>query len=337
MISAITPTSITLTVPTNLLNENGQLVTGSAFTYAYSGAASETSGSNTVTTTNTASIQVGQNVVGPGIPVGTTVTAITPGVSVTFSNNVTGSGAQTLSYFGGTQAISFGEANGFVTLSNTDANWNSNVVLNPSGVLGVGNVNGLGKGTLTINGGVISSTSTIANAPSYVANANFTLGVGGANSVNLGTGLMTLTDDITITMNTTSAATIGGITGNHSLNAVQAPGLVNGSLTLSAASSGAASLNVGDTPLLTTAAGTASTFLYRTIASTADGSATVTLPDTNGLVVGQQVTGTGIIGTATIVSLTATTVTLSGTVAAGSPNLTFAGVVGVAAPSPLSL
>ena len=106
----------------------------------------ETSGSNTVTTTNTATSEIGQNIVGPTCQSAPPSPQCTPGVSPTGSNNVTDCDAQTLSYFGGTQAIYFGEANGFVTLSNTDSNWNSNVVLNPSGVLGVGNVNGLGKG-----------------------------------------------------------------------------------------------------------------------------------------------------------------------------------------------
>ena len=121
--------------------------------------------------------------------------------------------------------------------------------------------------------------------------------------------------------------------------------LQSGTLTINAIATGAISfdsgtLNVsgnsittgvltdGNASLLTTASGTSSTFTYRSISGTADGSAIITLPDTDGLVVGQAVTGTGITGTAKILALTGTTVTLDQNVTAGSPAFSFGGVVG---------
>ena len=61
-----------------------------------------TSGTNLLTTTNTAGLAVGMPISGTGIPAGTVITAITPGVSFTISNNTTAAVTSAAPVFGNT-------------------------------------------------------------------------------------------------------------------------------------------------------------------------------------------------------------------------------------------
>ncbi len=80
-----------------------------------------------------------------------------------------------------------------------------------SGTLSLGNANAIGSGTLTINGGTIdaSTTTTLANNP-QTWNGNFAFT--GTSALNMGTGNITLGNNVQITNNgaTANTLTLGG-------------------------------------------------------------------------------------------------------------------------------
>ena len=135
---------------------------------------------------------------------------------------------------------------GILTLNGNNSNAAGGVALT-AGTLNLGHANALGAGTLTINGGILDNTSgsPLVNAANSVQtwNGNFTFT--GTNSLNLGTGAVTLgaTTQITTTANT---LTVNGVIGSGANNF----GLTKtgaGSLSLGGANtySGATVLNQG--------------------------------------------------------------------------------------------
>ncbi|MGN6369692.1 MAG: PKD domain-containing protein, partial [Phycisphaerae bacterium] len=104
------------------------------------------------------------------------------------------------------------------TLTLSSANTYTGTTTLNSGGLNINNASALGIGTFIINGGTIDNTSgaaiTLANNPETWA-AGFTFA--GSNDLNLGTGTIALTADITIT-DPAQTLTVGGvISGAHSL------------------------------------------------------------------------------------------------------------------------
>jgi len=120
--------------------------------------------------------------------------------------------------------------NGTLTLQAANT-FDGGVTLNV-GTLVFNNAASLGSGTFTINGGTIDGNNvTIANA--QVWNGDFTYGAA-VNTLNLGTGAVTLTSDVRLTtnLNGVRTLTVGGvISGAHSLTKDGA-----GQLTLSGSS-----------------------------------------------------------------------------------------------------
>jgi hypothetical protein len=149
-----------------------------------------TSGSPTVTMTTTAGLVVGQPVSGTGIPAGTTITAITPGVSITLSQNataagtsVTGSVANTYTgrtiVQGGTLTANLAAADGnsYVSIPgdllvqngtvNENATGNikttSNVIISGGGRLNLTSTNGVTETLQSVTFLDASGTTTIAD------------------------------------------------------------------------------------------------------------------------------------------------------------------------------
>lgn len=100
---------------------------------------------------------------------------------------------------------------GVLTLSG--ANTFSGGMILSAGQLNLGNGSAVGTGTLTINGGTIDNTSgsdvTLLPNNSQVWGGSFTY-AGTANSLNLGTGAVTLTATPTVTVNA-GTLTVGGV------------------------------------------------------------------------------------------------------------------------------
>lgn len=159
---------------------------------------------------------------GPGV-VNTSV-SITGNVSpatTTFSNS-------TLNYDFSSPGDAFGisgtgplvkNGTGSVTLGNPNG-YTGGTVLN-SGRLNLNNAAAIGTGALTINGGTLDNTRgdflpvTLSTNNAQIWNGNFAFQ--GTTALNLGTGVVTLGGNRTVTSNGSAAISVGTITGNFSL------------------------------------------------------------------------------------------------------------------------
>jgi len=133
---------------------------------------------------------------------------------------------------------------GTLTLSGANT-FTGGVTLN-AGTLSLGNATALGTGTLTINGGALDVTGAIANTTNNNAqnwNANFTFN--GTNTLNLGTGAVTMNASRIVTVNA-STLTVGGAIGDSG-NAYGLTKAGAGNLTLTGANTytGTTTINAG--------------------------------------------------------------------------------------------
>jgi autotransporter-associated beta strand protein len=117
-------------------------------------------------------------------------------------------------------SISNGSSTSLAIVKNGTGQWVLNssnsstggVTLN-AGTLSIRNVNGLGNGALTLNGGSIDAAVAIVNAKNNTQNWNGNFTFGGTNTLDLGTGDVTM--DATRTVTTTaSTLTVGGAIGD---------------------------------------------------------------------------------------------------------------------------
>ncbi len=200
----------------------------------------------------------------------TIAATVLPG-SVTFNNN---SIAYTVSGAGGISGVTQLTINGSGSVTLQTANtYSGGTVLN-SGLLNIGVSSAIGTGPLTITGGSINNTSgaALTLAANNVQNWNGNFTFVGSNALNLGTGAVTLGNNVTITASGSPAnpLTVGGVisgafgltlngTGSLTLGTNQAftgPTVVNGgilqvngtnSTTGGLASSGNLTINSGGT------------------------------------------------------------------------------------------
>ncbi|MEZ0385476.1 MAG: beta strand repeat-containing protein, partial [Verrucomicrobium sp.] len=167
----------------------GTLTFGNSYTYAwngnftFTGSSSIALGTGTITLGNNVQVSVGNNTLNAG--------GI---ISGAFALSKAGSGTLTL---GGANTFSGG-----MTLS--------------AGTLNLGNASALGTGTFTIAGGTLNTAGTnltLSTNNTQLWNGNFTFT--GSNSLNLGTGAVTLSANrqVTVTANT---LTVGGGIGEAS-------------------------------------------------------------------------------------------------------------------------
>jgi fibronectin-binding autotransporter adhesin len=174
----------------------------------------------------------------PSSPIGTNANAynvtlnetVNP-ASVTVSTN----GAYTISGTGaiaGAAALSMTSPGGGGSLTLATSNsYGGGTVLN-SGTLNINNASALGVGLLTINGGTIDNTTAGAitlstnNPQTWVGSFAFT----GTKSLNLGTGPVTLSNNITVTANA-NTLTVGGVISGTGFGLIKAG---NGTLVLTA-------------------------------------------------------------------------------------------------------
>ena len=196
--------------------------------------------------------------------------------SVTFNNSAKNYTLSSTGSFGISSGLVLKNGSGSVTI-NTANTYAGGTTLN-AGTLNLNNSSAIGTGTLTITGGTIDSTLsggvTLSTNNPQSWNGDFTFG--GANPLNLGTGAVTLGGNRTITLNGSSALTVGGpIGGAFSLAATG-----TGTLVLSGANtfSGGVTLNSGVLNINNASAiGTgALTIAGGTIDSSVSGGATLT-------------------------------------------------------------
>ncbi len=198
-----------------------------------------------------------------------------------------------------------------------------------AGVLAIGNNNALGSGTLTITGGSLdASTSgiTLANNPQKWS-GNF--GFVGTNSLNMGTGAVTLTTGVTIST-TANTLTEGGAISTAG-NALSYTGTGNSALTLAGSVTGNGSLiiNSGGTLNLS---GTSFAFGGLALGTTSSASTTSVLNITSGTTTFNQRMGLGSAnGARGMLNLSGGTLTATGDFIVfagnGGSNLTASGVI----------
>jgi autotransporter-associated beta strand protein len=189
---------------------------------------------------------------------GTAVSMIGTG-TVTISNNNTYTGgtnvsAGNLSLTGnnnfGAGAVTVGGGTATISGSNT---YTGNTNLN-SGVLNINNAHALGSGTLAIAGGTIDTTAgdlTLSTNNSQAWNGSFAFN--GTNSLNLGTGAVTMGGSTTVTVNA-KTLTVGGAIGDAGHGyALTKAGL--GTLTLTGSNTYTGATNVSGGTLVVTNTG----------------------------------------------------------------------------------
>jgi len=204
--------------------------------------------------------------------------------SIRLGGNLTGSSVLTL-------AAATSTAN--VTIDGLSNNYNGGTILN-SGVLRVGNDTALGTGTLTINGGGLSSNSTGARTlqNNIIVGGDFDLGLAAT-----GTGVITLNGTVNL------GGAMRGITVNNAGPDVITGVVSNGGITKNG--TGTLTLNPSIDRLGTT------TTSCRTVA----------MADTTGISVGQLVSGVGVTAGTTVSSFIAnTSITLSANATAAGSN-----------------
>lgn len=172
-----------------------------------------------------------------------TLTLSTGGISAgtlgTKTISILGTATGTVAFSGaitpgaGDVAITKGNANNTLTLSGTNT-FTGGVTLN-AGTLNLTNTTALGgaAGTLTINGGTLTGSVTIANANPKAWNGNFTYG--GASNLNLGAGAVTMNDNRQVTVagsGTFTAQNVGESGGARSLTTVNSGNVITGIIAL---------------------------------------------------------------------------------------------------------
>ncbi len=124
--------------------------------------------------------------------------------TVTLSASILANGANTVIFNGSGKTVLSG--------SNSYA---GGTILN-SGTLSLGNLNALGTGTFTINGGAIDTTvASLASNNAQAWNNNFTFI--GSNALNMGTGAVTLGNNVIVTTTANTLTEGGAISGNFGL------------------------------------------------------------------------------------------------------------------------
>lgn len=280
-----------------------------------------------VTTTNVGAITVNENFTYSQAGTFTTGGTVMP--IYVASGRTFDFGAQTQSNAAGTGIAKYGPG---VLLSQnpTAATLPGGVTLN-AGVLAWSGVNGFGNGTLTINGGVLSSNSATARSPAnaaIVVNGDF--GLGNAGTFAAGTGNLSFTATVnlgssatrTITLGQPAVYTFSGVVSGTGSNIVLAATSA-GTMTLSGANNYGGSTTVNGGTLSCGAANTLPSTTTVILANTAG--ATLSLNSNNQTIAG--LAGGGIsggnvsLGTATLSITGAATNTFSGAFSATAGNL----------------
>jgi len=221
------------------LTSAGRTILGMTFS---SGAGAHTIGSigYTMYLSNGGTIQVGSGVTN-GQAVNANLRIVGAGAAYTFSNTsssgpltfggtVSGgtAGATVLTLDGTYSNLTTNRINGIISngtstslaivkngsgswgLFNTSNSFTGGVTLN-AGTLNLGNGAVIGTGTLRINGGTINAANAVVNSNNNAQAWNGDFTFGGSNTLNLGTGNVTMNATRTVTTNGSAALTVGGV------------------------------------------------------------------------------------------------------------------------------
>jgi len=222
-----------LTSSTGGATISGVNFTPTSSTYSVVTATGGASGSNLITTTNTSGLVVGQAIAGPGIPAGTVITAITPGTSITLSNNLTATAATTTNAYA-TTAYTFTAGTGasgqnVITTSATSGLVVGQAITGP-GIAAGTVITAITTGTsVTLSKSLTAAVSTAANAYSSsianIATASVTgLMVGqSVSGIGIADGSI-----ITAINPATNVTATGGATGSNIITTTSTAGLVVG-------------------------------------------------------------------------------------------------------------
>lgn len=205
------------------LQTNGGIISG-ANDFSINGTFTNSNGNRTITVNNTGITTFAGNVFlsensasGRILTINGTGSAIINGVI----SNFNGSGLAGGLTFSGT---------GSLTLSNANTYTGTTILSASAGTLNLNNASAIGTGTFTIAGGTLNNTSgaPITLSSNNPQNWNGDFAYTGSNSLNLGTGTITINNSgprqVTVTANTLTAG--GPITGNFGIRKAGAGTLV---------------------------------------------------------------------------------------------------------------
>ncbi len=311
----------TTTLSAGQLNINNAAALGTgAFTIG-GGSIDNTSGADlTLTNNNTQNLNASFTYVGSAnslnLGTGAVTLGATPTITVT-AKTLTEGGAIS-GGFGLTKAGA-----GILTLSG--ANTYTGTTTLSAGQLNINNATALGTGAFTIGGGLIDNTSgadlTLTNNNTQNLNASFTY-VGSANSLNLGTGAVTLGATPTITVTAKTLAEGGAIGGAFGLTKAGA-----GTLALTGASgyTGTTTINAGTLQL-----SGGNDRLLNTGTVNFSGNSTLNLNGAISQTLGNITVANGFTGTVTgptgTLTITGTPVTIGGTAIGTTQTLDLSGL-----------
>jgi len=294
------------------------------------------SGGSTITLTNTSggsTFIIKTNNANAGA-VGTDVinTPIVLGANLAISNRSTYGGltiSGAISETGSRSVTIDNASSGLITMSASNS-YSGGTVLN-TGKLLLGNNAALGTGALTINGGTLDVTAARTTDNNNALNLNGDFNFAGANTLNTGTGAVTLGGNRQITVDA-STLTIGGVIGDEA-NTYSLTKAGAGTLTLTNANTysggtvlSLGTLNIGHTNALGTGsltinggtlANTSASAINTTNAVAINGDFTFSSAQTLGLL-GSTTLGTAAGSSRTIANSSAGSLNLDGNIANGT-------------------
>lgn len=299
------------------------------------------SGTNLITSAATTGLAVGMPVSGTGIPANATITAITPGVSFTISQNTTAAVTTAVPLFGnsytgktivnagGTLQLNAGAAGvaGYRTVPG-DLVINGVAIVQeinvPNQINPAANVTFSGGGRLNLLA-TASTTESLASL-TFLDGSGTNVGLGLDRSAQTNTAVLNLTASTAITANNTNPVGgvpfIGGFTGSvgftpgagASTMLINSPVSVNGTLAVGLrldGAIGAVPTGIAEGGLIKAGTGLLAITTAQTTANTAatitSGNNSILTASTAGLFLGMPVTGTGIPGGSFITGITANT------------------------------
>jgi hypothetical protein len=242
-ITAYNPTTGVVTLSAAALTTGAVTTANFAAPVAVSQITATSSGSTAATVFSSANMFVGQPVIGPGIPQGTTVAGIVDATHVTLSNAATAS-ATVNAYFGVSPV-------GLTAIGNVTTGTNSVTMVNAAGIAPGMSVSGAGIAAGTVVGSVSGSTITLVNSSTGAAlNATAT---NTQNNLVFGAPLANYVPNQALSGTTNATTTISGLSSTTNLAVgmqVFGPGIPNGatiasivngtSITISAAATNSA-------------------------------------------------------------------------------------------------
>lgn len=216
----LTLTSLAATSVSSAAGAGSSINLGSGTTVAgtliYTGVGATTDRTINLAATTTGGATINSSGSGALIFTGVVTNAGTGAKVLTFGGTSTSGNAVQSALTNGSGTLSITKADAGTWLLSGENTYSGGTTLN-AGTLGLNSASALGSGTLTITGGTLGNTSgsTVTLSTNNAIALNGSLAFGGTNSLNLGTGVVTIGNaNRDITLNGSSTLTLGEVQWN---------------------------------------------------------------------------------------------------------------------------